>query len=72
MVMCLLYGKLDLKCSLKYIILYLWETIVNGMFVSAHYVNSEVVYKLGFLLTKKDKTKFKLNFKDKKVLVITL
>lgn len=50
----------------------LWEMIVNGLFIPTHYVNGEVVYKLGFLLTEENKTKFKINFKDKNFLVMTL
>lgn len=51
MVMDLISEKLNLKCSLKIVILEFWKIIINGPFIPTHYVYDEEVDKLDFLWT---------------------
>lgn len=64
--------KTRFKIFIQNFDLELWETIINDSFIVNHCINGEVVDKPYFLWTKEEKRNFKIDFKTKKLSVMSL
>lgn len=50
----------------------MWETLIINLFILTHQVNGKVVDEPNFFWTKEEKRKFKIDFKIKSFIVMSL